>query len=87
MQGPDEDVVHRLPQRASGAALEALTFRLDSGRVAASTIMRKSTVLHGALGYTGEAGLPPDSIGWQVPQSSAALNAAVVASPPRSAHY
>jgi hypothetical protein len=41
-------------------------------------------VLHGTLGYAAEAGLLPDnpldSIGWQVPQSSVALDPAVVAS-------
>ena len=66
-------------------ALEALTLRLDGRRAAANTIIRKRAVLHGALGYAAEAGLLPDnpldSIGWQVPQSSAALNPAVVASP------
>jgi integrase len=66
-------------------ALEALTLRLDGTRAAANTIIRKRAVLHGALGYAAEAGLLPDnpleSIGWQVPQSSAALNPAVVASP------
>ena len=66
-------------------ALEALTFRLDGSRAAANTIIRKRVVLHGALGYAAEAGLLPDnpldSIAWQVPQSSAALDPAVVASP------
>jgi integrase len=66
-------------------ALEALTFRLDGSRAAANTIIRKRAVLHGALGYAAEAGLLPDnpldSISWRVPQSSAALDPAVVASP------
>ena len=66
-------------------ALEALTFRLDGSRAAANTIIRKRVVLHGALGYAAEAGLLPDnpldSIAWHVPQSSAALDPAVVASP------
>ncbi len=66
-------------------ALEALTFRLDGSRAAANTIIRKRVVLHGALSYAAEAGLLPDnpldSIAWHVPQSSAALNPAVVASP------
>ena len=66
-------------------ALEALTFRLDGSRAAANTIIRKRVVLHGALGYAAEAGLLPDNpldtIAWQVPQSSAALDPAVVASP------
>jgi len=66
-------------------ALEALTFRLDGSRAAANTIIRKRAVLHGALGYAAEAGLLPDNpldtIAWQVPRSSAALNPAVVASP------
>jgi integrase len=66
-------------------ALEALTFRLDGSRAAANTIIRKRAVLHGALGYAAEAGLLPDnpleSIGWQLPQSSAALDPVVVASP------
>ena len=66
-------------------ALEALTLRLDGSRAAANTIIRKRTVLHGALGYAAEAGLLPDNpldiIAWQVPQSSAALDPAVVASP------
>ena len=66
-------------------ALEALTFRLDGSRAAANTIIRKRVVLHGALGYAAEAGLLPDnpldSTAWHVPQSSAALDPAVVASP------
>ena len=66
-------------------ALEALTLRLDGSRAAANTVIRKRAVLHGALGYAAEAGLLPDnpldSFGWRVPQSSAALNPAVVASP------
>jgi hypothetical protein len=66
-------------------ALEALTFRLDGSRAAANTIIRKRAVLHGALGYAAEAGLLPDnpldSTRWQVPQSSAALDPAIVASP------
>jgi integrase len=67
------------------AALEALTFRLDGSRAAANTIIRKRAVLHGALSYAAEAGLLPgnplDNFGWRVPQSSAALAPAVVASP------
>ena len=66
-------------------ALEALTFRMDGSRAAANTIIRKRAVLHGALGYAAEAGLLPDnpldSTRWQVPQSSAALDPAIVASP------
>lgn len=66
-------------------ALEALTFRLDGSRAAANTIIRKRVVLHGALGYAAEAGLLPDnpldSFAWRVPQSSAAIDPAVVASP------
>ena len=66
-------------------ALEALTFRLDGSRAAANTVIRKRAVLHGALGYAAEAGLLPDnpldSIGWRVPQSSAALDPAIVANP------
>ena len=66
-------------------ALEALTFRLDGSRAAVNTVIRKRAVLHGALGYAAEAGLLPDnpldSIGWRVPQSSAALDPIVVASP------
>ena len=66
-------------------ALEALTFRLGGGRAAANTIIRKRVVLHGALGYAAEAGLLPDNpldtIAWHVPESSTALNPAVVASP------
>src|ERR1039457_1166770 len=54
-------------------------------RAAANTIIRKRAVLHGALGYATETGLltdnPLDTIAWQVPRSSAALNPAVVASP------
>jgi hypothetical protein len=71
-------------------ALEALTLPLDGSRAAANTIIRKRAALHGALGYAAESGLLPDnslgSFGWQVPQSSAALDPAVVPSPPRSAH-
>ena len=67
------------------AALEALTFLLDGSRAATNTIIRKRAVLHGALGYAAEAGLLPDNpldnFGWRVPQSSAALDPAVVASP------
>jgi len=67
------------------AALEALTFLLDGSRAAANTIIRKRAVLHGALGYAAEAGLLPDdpldTIGWQVPRSSAALDPVIVASP------
>jgi len=67
------------------AALEALTFRLDGSRAAANTIIRKRAVLHGALGYAAETGLLPDNpldtIAWQVPRSTAALDPAVVASP------
>jgi integrase len=66
-------------------ALEALTFRLDGSRAAANTIIRKRVVLHGALGYAAVAGLLPDnpldSFAWHVPQSSPALDPAVVASP------
>ena len=66
-------------------ALEALSLRLDGSRAAANTIIRKRVVLHGALGYAAEAGLLPDnpldSFAWRVPQSSAALDPAVVASP------
>jgi integrase len=66
-------------------ALEALTLRLDGSRAAANTIIRKRAVLHGALGYATAIGLltdnPLDTIAWQVPRSSAALNPAVVASP------
>jgi integrase len=66
-------------------ALEALTFRLDGSRAAANTVIRKRAVLHGALGYAAEAGLLPenplDTIAWQVPRSSAALDPMVVASP------
>ena len=67
------------------AALEALTFLLDGRRAAANTIIRKRAVLHGALGYAAEAGLLPDNpldtIAWQVPRSSAALDPVIVASP------
>jgi integrase len=67
------------------SALEALTFRLDGRRAAANTIIRKRAVLHGALGHAAEAGLLPDNpldnFGWRVPQSSAALDPAIVANP------
>jgi len=66
-------------------ALEALTLRLDGSRAAANTITRKRAVLHGALSDAAESGLLPDnpldSIRWRVPQSSAVLDPAVVASP------
>ena len=66
-------------------ALEALTLRLDGGRAAANTIIRKRAVLHGTLSYAAEGGLLPgnplDNLSWRVPQSSAALDPAVVASP------
>jgi hypothetical protein len=59
--------------------------RLDGSRAAANTVIRKRAVLHGALGYAAEAGLLPDNpldtIAWQVPRSSAALDPMVVASP------
>jgi integrase len=67
------------------AALEALTFRLDGSRAAANTIIRKRAVLYCALGYAAEAGLLPDNplntITWQIPRASAALDPVVVASP------
>jgi integrase len=67
------------------SALEALTLRLDGSRAAANTVIRKRAVLHGALGYAAEAGPLPnnplDTIAWQVPRSSAALDPMVVASP------
>ena len=79
---------HRLPQRASGAAYRAGGADVaaeDGSRAAASTIIRKRAVLHGALGYAAESGLLPDNpldgLGWQVLQSSPALDPAVVASP------
>ena len=63
----------------------ALTLRLDGSRAAANTIIRKRAVLHGALSYAAETGVLPDnpldSFVWRVPQSSAALDPAVVASP------
>lgn len=66
-------------------ALDALTLRLDGSRAAANTIIRKRAILHGALGYSAEAGLLPDNpldtIGWQVPQSSAAVDPMIMASP------
>ena len=71
-------------------ALEALTFRLDGSRAAASTIIRKRAVLHGALGYAAESGLLPDNpldgLGWQVLQSSPALDPPSRPAPPRPAH-
>jgi hypothetical protein len=42
-------------------APEALTLRLDGGRAAANTIIRKRAVLHGALGNAAETGLLPDN--------------------------
>jgi hypothetical protein len=67
------------------AALEGLTFLLDGSRAAANTIIRKRAVLHGALGYAAEAGLladnPLDTLAWQIPRSSAALDPVIVASP------
>jgi integrase len=67
------------------AALEALTQRLDGSRAAANTIIRKRAVLHGALGYAAEAGLLPDNpldtIAWQIPRSSAAVDPMMMASP------
>ena len=66
-------------------ALDALTLLLDGSRAAANTIIRKRVVLHGALGYAVEDGLLPDNpldtIAWQMPRSSAALDPVVVASP------
>ena len=66
-------------------ALEALTFRLDGSRAAANTIIRKRVVLHGALSYAVEGGLLPDNpldtITWQIPRSSAALDPVIVANP------
>jgi integrase len=67
------------------SALDALTFRLDGRRAAANTVTRKRAVLHGALGHATEAGLLPDNpldnVRWRAPQSSAALDPAVVADP------
>jgi integrase len=67
------------------AALEALTVLLDGSRAAANTIIRKRAVLHGALGYAAEAGLLPDNpldtIAWQTPRSSTAVDPMVTASP------
>ena len=77
----------RLPLRAGGVAHRAggADIRLDGRQAAANTVIRKRAVLHGALGYAAEAGLLPDnpldSIGWRVPQSSAALDPAIVANP------
>ena len=66
-------------------ALEALRFRLDGSRAAANTIIRKRVVLHGALSYAVEGGLLPDNpldtITWQIPWSSAALDPVIVANP------
>jgi hypothetical protein len=66
-------------------ALQALTFRLDGSRAAANTIIRKRAALHGALSYAAEAGLLPDNpldtIVWQIPRSSAAVDPVVMASP------
>ena len=66
-------------------ALEALTFLLGGSQAAANTVIRKRAVLYGALGYAAEAGLLPDNpldtIAWQVPRSSAAVDPMVMASP------
>jgi len=66
-------------------ALDAITLRLDGSRAAPATITRKHAVLHAALGYAVQTGLlgtnPLDTTTWRVPQSSAAVSPAVVASP------
>ncbi|MGH3190986.1 MAG: tyrosine-type recombinase/integrase [Streptosporangiaceae bacterium] len=71
------------------AVLEALTWRLDGRRAAATTIARKRAVLHAVLGYAVEAGLveanPLDRISWHPPASSPAIDPAVVASPAQAA--
>ena len=52
-------------------ALDALTLRLDGGRAAANTVIRKRAVFHGAPGYAVETGLlesnPADRTSWRVP--------------------
>ena len=66
-------------------ALDALTLRLDGGRAAANTVIRKRAVFHGALGYAVETGLlesnPADRISWRVPRACPAADPTVVASP------
>ena len=66
-------------------ALDALTLRLDGGRAAANTVIRKRAVFHGALGYAVETGLlesnPADRISWRVPRACPAVDPKVVASP------
>ncbi len=66
-------------------ALDALTLRLDGGRAAANTVIRKRAVFHGALGYAVETGLlesnPADRTSWRVPRTCPAADPTVVASP------
>ena len=73
------------PARPAGPGSAAAQILDWAQQAVANTIIRKRAVLHGTLGYAAEAGLLPDNpldiIAWQVPQSSAALNPAVVASP------
>ena len=66
-------------------ALDALTLRLDGGRAAANTVIRKRAVFHSALGYAVETGLlesnPADRTSWRVPNACPAADPTVVASP------
>jgi integrase len=65
--------------------LDALTFRLDGSRAAATTIARKRAVLHDALGYAAQAGLlesnPADHITWHPAKAAAAIDPKVVVNP------
>lgn len=83
----------RIPDRAQGAslpvarladpailrrALDAVTFRLDGSRAAATTIARKHAILHGALSHAVEAGLlkdnPAGHISWHPPKAATAID-------------
>ena len=71
--------------RITGAALDALTVRLDGGHAAATTIARKRAVFHDALDYAAELGLlpanPVGQVRWTAPKAAAAVNPQTVASP------
>ena len=71
--------------RVIRAVLDGLCTRLDGSPAAASTITRKRSVFHGALGYAVELGLlpanPADLVRWRAPRAAVAVNPATVPSP------
>ena len=71
--------------RVIRAALDGLGTRLDGSPAAATTIVRKRAVFHGALGYAVELGLlpanPADLVRWRAPRAAVAVSPATVPSP------